>query len=894
MGRAVFATLWASVREYRGRVLAALGLLVIAKVATVAVPVVLKRIVDALGRPEQILVLPAFLLLAYALLRFAGTLFGEIRDLVFVRVSRETVGGYIQRAFGHLHSLGARFHAQRQTGAVTRDVERGTTGIGFLLGVGLFTVVPTLVEIFLVMGIMMGNYSDWFTAIIGVTFVVYGVFTVLFTARRAIHQRQLNELDSRAHGYIVDSLLNHETVKLYANEGLETTRLQRVMREWIGAGIQNQKALSTLHVGQSAIIAFGVGSIMLLAGQEVVNRTMTVGDLILINAFVIQICLPLNALGFVFREARDALVNVEKMFHLLQQKPEIVDPADGKKLQVSGGEIVFEHVNFEYESNRPILQDVDFRIPAGATVAVVGGSGSGKSTLARLLLRLYDVQGGRVAIDGQDIRHVTTKSLREAIGVVPQDTTLFNDTIAYNIGYGRPGASLAEIIEAARTAQVHDFIASLPEQYDTMVGERGVKLSGGERQRIAIARAVLKNPPVMIFDEATSALDARSERAIQAELDRIAKNRSTLVIAHRLSTIVAADLILVMERGRIMERGRHDELLARQGLYAQMWALQQQERELERTERRLALQPVNLVILLADVVDALRGEIDARRINLYTTMATTNARVTGDPTLLQRLFGDLCAYAVASSPEGSRLELEVKRTEGNVSVRLVDMVEAAESGSLSNLEAIPDFTNLQHIAQQHRGRLTIERLPHGKGTVYAVELPLRAVADPERRPAPGPATTPAIAVPPAASQIDPSIAGMSIVVVDDQDDAREVLADTLEMHGAQVNAFGRGTDAVQWFEQTPHARWPDLLICDIGLPDRDGYSVVRAIRAAEAQQSVDLRERMPAIALTGYAESSDRMRALLAGFQLHLSKPVSAPELLASVASFGRTVRSTT
>ena len=514
----VLLTLIARLAPYRGRVLAAVALLVVAKLAAVSVPILLKAIVDALSRPETLVALPVALLVGYAAVRFSTTLFGELRDLVFVRASQSTVAQYTLEVFRHLHALGARFHANRSTGVLTRDVERGTAAIGFLLGVALFTLVPTIVEIGIVVAIMTSRYALGFALIIVVTFVLYAGFSVIFTRRRAIRQRRVNELDSNANRRLVDSVLNYDTVKYYANERFEAERFRSIMTDWIEAGVGNQKALTLLHVGQSGIIALGVAAVMLLAGRQVLEGAMTVGDLVLVNAYVIQVCLPLNSLGFVFREATDAMVKAERLFGLLRERPESVEGEALPPLEITRAAVRFEDVSFGYEPSRQVLWNIDFRIEPGTTVAVVGGSGSGKSTLARLLLRFYDVSGGRVMIDGQDLRERSPQSVREAIGIVPQDTSLFNESIAYNIGYGRIGATREEIVAAAKAASVHDFVSALPAGYDTVVGERGLKLSGGEKQRIAIARALLKDPPILVLDEATSALDTRSERAIQGAL----------------------------------------------------------------------------------------------------------------------------------------------------------------------------------------------------------------------------------------------------------------------------------------------------------------------------------------------------------------------------------------
>ncbi len=571
--RTLLPYLWA----YRGRVALALALLVAAKIANVGVPLVLKEIVDALDPTQALLTLPVALLLGYGALRFAATLFGELRDAVFAKVTQGAIRRVALKVFSHLHTLSLRFHLERQTGGVSRDIERGTRGIAFLLNFMLFNILPTLIEIGLVAAILFLKYDPWFGIITFVTLTAYVVFTLVITEWRMVFRRTMNDMDSKANTRAIDSLLNYETVKYFGNEGFEARRYDESLQVWEKAAVRNQTSLAALNTGQSFIIAIGVTVLMFLAARGVVAGTMTLGDLVLVNAYMIQIYLPLHFLGFVYREIKHSLADMEKMFDLLAVNAEVQDAPGAPPLRVTQGAIRFEHVDFHYEPKRQILHDVSFEVPPGKTVAVVGASGAGKSTLARLLFRFYDVTGGRILIDDQDIRTVQQQSLRAAIGIVPQDTVLFNDTIYYNIAYGRPDATREEVIEAARAAHIHAFVESLPDKYDTLVGERGLKLSGGEKQRVAIARAILKQPKILIFDEATSALDSRSEKAIQAELKRIAENRTTLVIAHRLSTIVDADRILVMDQGRIAESGTHRELLERNGLYAHMWALQQQE-----------------------------------------------------------------------------------------------------------------------------------------------------------------------------------------------------------------------------------------------------------------------------------------------------------------------------
>ena len=571
--RTLLPYLW----EFRGRVALAMSLLLSAKFANVAVPLVLKEIVDSLSKPQAILVLPGILLLAYGLLRFASTLFGELRDAVLAKVTQRAIRRVASKVFCHLHELSLRFHLERQTGGVSRDIERGTNGIRLLLNFMLFNILPTLVEIGLVAAILLAKYDAWFAGIIFITLIFYVAFTLVITEWRMVFRRTMNDMDSKANTRAIDSLLNYETVKYFSNERFEAQRYDESLQVWETAAVRNQTSLAALNAGQSLIVALGVTALMFLAAQHVTEGTMTIGDLVLVNVFMIQLYLPLHFLGFVYREIKHSLADMEKMFTLLAVNTEIKDHPDASPLKLNGGVIRFEQVNFHYDVKRAILFDLSFEIPAGRKLAVVGASGAGKSTLARLLFRFYDVSGGRILIDGQDIRDVTQASLRAAIGIVPQDTVLFNDTIFYNIAYGRPDASREEVMQAAKHAHIHEFIQSLPEQYESTVGERGLKLSGGEKQRVAIARAILKNPRILIFDEATSALDSKSEKAIPAELKEISENRTTLVIAHRLSTIVDADQILVLDHGRIVEAGTHRALLERDGVYAHMWSLQQQE-----------------------------------------------------------------------------------------------------------------------------------------------------------------------------------------------------------------------------------------------------------------------------------------------------------------------------
>jgi ATP-binding cassette subfamily B protein len=565
--------------EFRGRVLLAMALLVAAKVANVGVPLLLKEVIDALSGPQALLTLPVLLLVSYGALRLANSLFGELRDAVFAKVMQRSIRRVALQVFEHLHHLALRFHLERQTGGVSRDIERGTAGIRFLLNFMLFNILPTLFEMALVTIILLVRYDVWYAIVTLGTLLVYITFTLFITEWRMVFRRTMNEMDSKANTKAIDSLLNYETVKYFNNEAWEARRYDDTLQKWEKAAVRNQTSLSVLNAGQATIIATGVTILMLMAGNGVVTGKMTIGDLVLVNAFLIQLYMPLHFLGFVYREIRHSLADMERMFNLLNQPEEVMDKPDATELVVGPGAIRFEHVDFSYDGKRQILADVSFDIPAGHKVAVVGASGAGKSTLSRLLFRFYDVNGGRITINGQDIRDVTQQSLRKAIGIVPQDTVLFNDSIYYNIAYGQPDASREEVIQAARAAHIHTFVESLPDQYESLVGERGLKLSGGEKQRVAIARTLLKNPPILVFDEATSALDSKTEKAIQAELLEIATNHTTLVIAHRLSTIMDADQIVVLDHGRIVERGTHAALLARGGVYAHLWQLQLQEEE---------------------------------------------------------------------------------------------------------------------------------------------------------------------------------------------------------------------------------------------------------------------------------------------------------------------------
>jgi len=574
--RRLFPYLW----QYKWRVMAALAFMIGAKMANVSVPLLLKQLVDTMNPKggidaRALLVVPAALLFSYGLLRLSTTLFAELRELVFAKATEGASRTISLQVFRHLHALSLRFHLDRQTGGMTRDIERGTRAVNSLISYSLYSIIPTLIEVAMVLTYLAVKFDIWFAGITIVALVFYITFTVMVTEWRTQYRKQMNELDSKAHSRAIDSLLNYETVKYFNNEEFEARRYDENLERYRRAALKSQRTLSLLNTGQQLIIATGLVAMLWRATQGVVEGHMTLGDLVMVNAFMIQLYIPLGFLGVLYREIKQSLTDLDKMFTLMERDREIADVPGAQPLRVDGANVTFSHVNFAYDPARPILHDISFEIPAGKTVAVVGPSGSGKSTLARLLFRFYDVQQGQILIAGQDIKQVTQASVRQAIGIVPQDTVLFNDTVEYNIAYGKPGATRAEVEEAARSAHIHNFISATPKGYDTMVGERGLKLSGGEKQRVAIARTLLKNPPILIFDEATSALDSANERAIQAELQSVAQNKTTLVIAHRLSTVVDAHEILVMDAGRILERGTHAELLAANGRYASMWALQQ-------------------------------------------------------------------------------------------------------------------------------------------------------------------------------------------------------------------------------------------------------------------------------------------------------------------------------
>jgi ATP-binding cassette, subfamily B, heavy metal transporter len=575
--RSLFPYLW----EFRGRVLLALVSLILAKVANVGVPLVLKEIVDSLdvNSSDLALTLPVMLLLAYGVLRLASSFFNELRDVLFTRVRYRAMRRLTIRTLRHLHDLSLRYHLERKTGAVSSDLQRGASSLSSLLNYFTFSIIPVAVEFILVAVVLISQYDLVFTVVIFCSVAVYVFFTFKVMNWRMQYRIEMNRLESKANNEAVDSLINYETVKYFNNEKMEADRCNETLGQWENNAVLSQTSMSALNFGQGTIIALGVTLIMFFAASQVVSGEMSLGDLVLVNAILLQLFIPLGFLGVVYRQIRYSLADMQQLVTLLNEEPEIQDASQAQSLQVSRGEVCFKHVDFSYQDDRPILHDVNFTIKPGEKLAVVGASGAGKSTLARLLFRFYDVKSGSITIDDQDLRNLTQQSLRESIGIVPQDTVLFNESVYYNLAYAKQCAQHEDVIRAAKLAHIHDFIESLPDKYETLVGERGLKLSGGEKQRVAIARTILKNPKILIFDEATSALDTKSEQAILADLKATAANHTTLVIAHRLSTIVDADEILVMEHGRIVEQGTHAQLLESNGLYTQMWALQQKEEQ---------------------------------------------------------------------------------------------------------------------------------------------------------------------------------------------------------------------------------------------------------------------------------------------------------------------------
>lgn len=885
-GRPALAEIWQALSPHRGPVALALALLVLSKLAAVGVPGVLKAIVDALtpGGATPVVSVPVGLLAGYALLRFASTLFTELRDLVFARVGKQVVAGFSERAFGQLLRLSPRFHAQRSTGALIRDVERGVGGAGYLLGAGVFTVLPTVVEFAVVLAIVSARYGLRYVAAIGLTMAAYAVWTQARTRSRVSTQRVMNEHDSRASGLLVDTLLNYDAVKAHGREAAEQERYRQVLARWVAGSVASQQALSALHLGQAGIIALGVGAVMGMAGMETAAGRMSLGDLVMVNAYLIQVFLPLNTLGFVFRETRDALLNTELLFGLLRQTPEIRDAPGARPFQGGDTTLRFDQIDFSYEPQRRVLHEFSLEVPRGRTCAVVGSSGSGKSTLARLLMRMYEPDAGELTLGGQPLASLTQQSLRETIGIVPQDPMLFNDTIAYNIAYGRPGALPEEIVAAARAAQADEFIRLLPEGYETRVGERGARLSGGEKQRIAIARAFLKNPPVIVLDEATSALDTKAERAIQGALERVARDRTSLIIAHRLSTVVNADEIIVMDAGRIVERGRHATLLAQGGLYAQLWELQRQQQEAQTLERRLAQHPVNLAGLLVLNLDSLRTELAAARIEPYTSLDMAVANVVGDASRLARIVQLLYQCALQGAQRG-RLEVKLARR-GNGSQLTVGF-----HGELTGDPAdAPDTLELRTLVGEASGQLALQRDVAAGTQQYQVEFALPAVvpqepAWPETLPAPLDDTDDAAE--PLITDARP-LAGLNVLCVDDDEDALATLERLLALDGAHTERATSGRQALEQLARRDVADWPDALLCDIALGAEDGHAVVRSVRAMEARRDVPVAQRLPAVALTGLAQPEDRLRALAAGFQRHLAKPVRPDELVRTLRQLAR------
>ncbi|WP_322057343.1 ATP-binding cassette domain-containing protein [Paraburkholderia sp. J63] len=846
----IVRTLGAALWRHRGASAGAAALMIGARLGAVAVPVALKQLIDHLGHVRSLAMVPVLLALAYALLRFVADALGEARDVAFSIVVQRAVASLRESTFAQLHRLGARFHAQRETGAIVRDVQKGADGLGFLLGTALFSVLPTLFEIAVVVAIVATHYGRAFVLAIAGTFACYALYTAIFTRRR----------------------------------------------------LANQRALSVLHVGQSGVVAAGIAAVMLVAVQQVAAGAMTIGDLVLVNAYIIQVCAPLNTLGFVFREANDALVDVERLFGLLSARGtpgEDEDVPGARPLVVSEGELGFHHVDFGYDDGRLVLHDLVFTAAPGQTVAVVGGSGSGKSTLIRLLFRFYRPQRGTITLDGQDIANGTLASLNAAIGIVPQDTVLFNETIAWNIAYGRPDATRADVVRAARAAQLDDLIERLPDHYETRVGERGVRLSGGERQRIAIARAMLKNPRVMVFDEATSALDTRSERAIQDELRRLARGRTTIVVAHRLSTVVDADVILVMEHGRIVERGRHEALLARDGVYAKMWAMQWQQDDLEHAERRLVAAPLDVMALLERVAARVRESAPRAAVRvagqsvqglsvmavdgdaLYQALvllAANEAREAGardEPRARDARTGRKTHHArdEHNPRDGAHaLQLDARRRDNTVLLCVTGGAQPAplDDDALAHLEA---------LLREAGASFTLDP---GDGHVrYAVAVPLHVLAS---------ASSPASASEPVrAAQRSGELAGLRVAVLDDEAETRDALEAALALHGATVEVAAGGARWLAALRERPRAAWPDAVLCDLDLGAEDGTRVIAALREIEVQACAPAR-RIPAIAMTGRVAREAETATERGLFVVRLGKPIAVPALVATLArATGRT-----